>query len=80
MVLCDTISIKYLSTDHILHHRSKHIDIDVHFVKKHVELGFLRLVYVKSYKQIKNLFQGISFNLSQASWLSKSFFFQLEKG
>ena len=56
MVLCDNISAIYLSTNLISHQRSKHIDIDVHFVREHVASGFIRFIHVKTTQQIANIF------------------------
>jgi len=56
LLLCDNVSAIHLSSNPVSHQRSKHIGIDVHFVREHVESGFLRLIHVKSHQQVADLF------------------------
>jgi hypothetical protein len=46
LVYCDNISIVYLSTNHIQHHRMKHVEINLHFVREHVVIGDVRVLHV----------------------------------
>jgi hypothetical protein len=39
LVYCDNVSAVYLSNNSIQHQRSKHVDIDLHFVHEHVTVG-----------------------------------------
>nr|GEW11598.1 ribonuclease H-like domain-containing protein [Tanacetum cinerariifolium] len=39
LVYCDNVSAVYLSTNHVQHQRTKHIEIDIHFVRDYVASG-----------------------------------------
>ncbi|GJT15201.1 ribonuclease H-like domain-containing protein [Tanacetum coccineum] len=39
LVYCDNVSAVYLSTNHVQHQRTKHIEIDIHFVREYVASG-----------------------------------------
>ncbi|PNX90529.1 putative copia-type protein, partial [Trifolium pratense] len=51
-VLCDSKSAIQLAHDPTTHERTKHIDIDCHFLRQHVQSGFLNLIHVKSNQQL----------------------------
>uniref|UniRef100_A0A1S3XAK2 Uncharacterized mitochondrial protein AtMg00810-like n=1 Tax=Nicotiana tabacum TaxID=4097 RepID=A0A1S3XAK2_TOBAC len=36
-IYCDNIGVTYLSKNHVLHSRMKHVEVDFHFVRNHVE-------------------------------------------
>jgi hypothetical protein len=36
LVYCDNVSAVYLSTNHVQHQRTKHVEIDLHFVRERV--------------------------------------------
>ncbi|GKE24263.1 RNA-directed DNA polymerase, eukaryota, partial [Tanacetum coccineum] len=39
LVYCDNVSAVYLTTNHVQHQRTKHIEIDIHFVRDYVASG-----------------------------------------
>ena len=39
LVYCDNISTVYLSTNSVQHQRTKHVEIDLHFVRDRVAIG-----------------------------------------
>ena len=39
IVYCDNISAIYLSTNPVQHQRTKHVELDIHFVREKVALG-----------------------------------------
>lgn len=47
-VYCDNVSVVYLSTNSVQHQRTKHIKIDIHFVRVFVALGQVRVLHVPS--------------------------------
>ena len=46
LVYCDNISAVYLSTNLVHHQRTKHVEIDIHFVRERVALGAVRVLHV----------------------------------
>lgn len=49
---CDNKSTINISKNHIFHHRTKHIEIDVHFIRKQFTRGVIKLVHC--YKGVKH--------------------------
>ncbi|GKE88094.1 ribonuclease H-like domain-containing protein [Tanacetum coccineum] len=47
-VYCDNVSAVYLSSNPVQHQRTKHIEIDIHFVRDLVAAGHIRVLHVPS--------------------------------
>ncbi|GKC14603.1 ribonuclease H-like domain-containing protein [Tanacetum coccineum] len=61
LVYCDNVSVVYLSTNHVQHQRTKHIEIDIHFVHDYVASGQVRVLHVPSKFQYADIFtKGLS--------------------
>ncbi|XP_057532984.1 uncharacterized mitochondrial protein AtMg00810-like [Amaranthus tricolor] len=56
MVYCDNISAIYLFGNRVQHQRTKHIEIDIHFVREKVARGEVRVRHVPSRYQIADIF------------------------
>ncbi|CAM8914983.1 unnamed protein product [Rhodiola kirilowii] len=56
MVYCDNISAIYLSGNPVQHQRTKHIEMDIHFVREKVARGQVRVLHVPSRSQIADIF------------------------
>jgi hypothetical protein len=56
IVYCDNISAVYLSTNPIQHQRTKHVEIDLHFVRERVALGEVRVLHVPTTSQYADIF------------------------
>ena len=56
MVYCDNISAIYLSGNPVQHQRTKHIEMDIHFVREKVARGEVRVRHVPSRNQIADIF------------------------
>ncbi|GKD27235.1 ribonuclease H-like domain-containing protein, partial [Tanacetum coccineum] len=48
LVYCDNVSAVYLSCNLVQHHRTKYIEIDIHFVRDLVAVGQVRVLHVPS--------------------------------
>jgi hypothetical protein len=48
LVYCDNVSVVYLSCNPVQHQRTKHIEIDIHFVRDLVATGQVRVLHVPS--------------------------------
>ncbi|GJZ44478.1 ribonuclease H-like domain-containing protein [Tanacetum coccineum] len=58
IVYCDNVSVVYLSTNPVQHQRTKHIEIDIHFVRdrEYVASGQVRVLHVPSRFQYADIF------------------------
>lgn len=56
LVYCDNVSAVYLSTNPVQHQRTKHIKIDLHFVRDKVATGHVRVLHVPSSSQYADIF------------------------
>ena len=46
LVYCDNVSAVYLSTNLVQHQRTKHVEIDLHFVRERVAVGDVRVLRI----------------------------------
>nr|GEW85150.1 ribonuclease H-like domain-containing protein [Tanacetum cinerariifolium] len=53
---CDNVSVVYLSSNPVQHQRTKHIEIDIHFVCDLVATGQVRVLHVPSRYQFTDIF------------------------
>jgi hypothetical protein len=56
VVYCDNISAMYLSSNPVQHQRTKHVEIDLHFVRDRVSLGEVKVLHVPSRFQYADIF------------------------
>ncbi|XP_050888884.1 uncharacterized mitochondrial protein AtMg00810-like [Lathyrus oleraceus] len=56
LVYCDNVSAIYLSGNPVHHQRTKHIEMDIHFVREKVARGQARVLHVPSRHQIADIF------------------------
>jgi hypothetical protein len=60
-VYCDNVSAVYMSANPVQHKRTKHIELDIHFVQEKVAIGALRVLHVPSSLQFADIFtKGLS--------------------
>jgi hypothetical protein len=52
---CDNVSAVYMSKNPVHHRRTKHIELDIHFVRERVALGELRVVHVPTDQQFADV-------------------------
>ena len=52
---CDNISAVYLSENPVHHRRTKHVELDIHFVREKVQLGHIRVLQVPSRCQFADI-------------------------
>jgi hypothetical protein len=56
LIYCDNVGAMYLSTNLIQHQRTKHAELDLHFVHEHVAVGDVRVLHVPTTSQFANIF------------------------
>ncbi|KAK4349011.1 hypothetical protein RND71_031766 [Anisodus tanguticus] len=56
LIYCDNNSVVYLSSNLVQDQRTKHIEMDIHFVREKVARGQVRVLHVPSRYQIANIF------------------------
>ncbi|GJS66227.1 ribonuclease H-like domain-containing protein [Tanacetum coccineum] len=56
IVYCDNVSVVYLSSNPVQHQRTKHIEIDIHFVRDLVVTGQVRVLHIPSRFQYADIF------------------------
>ena len=55
-IFCDNTSAIAITQNPVLHSRTKHIDVRYHFIRDHVEKKNVRIEYVRTEKQIADIF------------------------
>jgi hypothetical protein len=66
VVYCDNVSAVYLSSNPVQHQRTKHVEIDLHFVREKVALGHVRVLHVPTTSQYADVFtKGLPTSLFQ---------------
>ncbi|KAJ0521210.1 putative RNA-directed DNA polymerase [Helianthus annuus] len=67
VVYCDNVSAVYLSDNPVQHQRTKHIEIDIHFVREKVRVGHIRVLHVPAANQYADIFtKGLPRDLFQS--------------
>nr|GEV42943.1 hypothetical protein [Tanacetum cinerariifolium] len=56
LVYCDNVSAVYMSVNPVQHQRTKHIEIDIYFVRDYVAFGQVRVLHVPSRFQYADIF------------------------
>ncbi|GKC09478.1 ribonuclease H-like domain-containing protein [Tanacetum coccineum] len=56
LVYCDNVSVVYMSANPVQHQRTKHIELDIHFVRDFVASGQVRVLHVPSRFQYADIF------------------------
>ena len=56
VLFCDNKSAIMLSSDLVLHERTKHIEVDIHFIREKVRYGVFIPSYVSSSNQAADMF------------------------
>lgn len=56
LVFCDNISSVYMSANPVKHQRTKHVELDLHFVREKVALGQVKVLHVPTTSQYADIF------------------------
>ncbi|XP_066334597.1 uncharacterized mitochondrial protein AtMg00810-like [Miscanthus floridulus] len=55
VIYCDNVSTVYLSENPVHHRRTKHVELDIHFVRERVALGQFRILQIPTQHQIADV-------------------------
>jgi hypothetical protein len=55
IIFCDNVSAVYLSDNPVHHKRTKHVELDIHFVRERTALGQLRVLHVPTRHQFADI-------------------------
>lgn len=59
VLYCDNLVVIHMVKNPMHHERTKHIDIDCHFVRDHYAKGLIKPVYIKSKDHVANMFTKV---------------------
>ena len=55
LVFCDNVSSVYLSANPVHHRCTKHVELDIHFVRERVALGDFRVLHIPTKQQLADV-------------------------
>ena len=55
MLFCDNMTTIEITNDPVQHDRSKHIELDKNYIKDNLDIGMIKVPYIKSADQLVNM-------------------------
>ncbi|GJR90309.1 retrotransposon protein, putative, ty1-copia subclass [Tanacetum coccineum] len=80
LVYCDNVSAVYMSANPVQHQRTKHIEIDIHFVRDKVAAGHVRVLHVPSRFYGRGVSEGCASDAVAIGLFKSSVFPEAERG
>jgi hypothetical protein len=64
LVYCDNISVVYIFINPVQHQRTKHVEIDLHFVRENIAIGQVCVLHVSTTSQFTDIFtKGLPYSV-----------------
>jgi hypothetical protein len=75
LVYYDNVSAMYLSTNPVQHQRTEHVELDLHFVRERVVIGYVRVLHVPTTSRFTDIFtKGLPTLMFEEFWSSLSIY------
>ena len=71
VVYCDNKAVIHIATNPTYHERTKHLEIDMHYVREQVDKGALKLIHVRKHHQLADVFTKYLPRSAFLSFISK---------
>ncbi|XP_019151962.1 PREDICTED: uncharacterized protein LOC109148682 [Ipomoea nil] len=65
---CDNLRATYMCSNPVFHARTKHVEVDYHFVRDKVTSGALKVNFVSTHDQLANIFRLLGSMSCDSSW------------
>jgi hypothetical protein len=71
LVYCDNVSVVYFSTNPVQHQHTKHVEIDLQFIRERVAMGDVCVLHVTMTSQFADIFtKGLPSSVFSEFWFS----------
>ncbi|KAM1757989.1 hypothetical protein ACFX11_007165 [Malus domestica] len=58
-LICDNQAAMHIAANPIFHEKTKHIEVDYHFIRAQVQLQLIQMVFTRSYDQLAYMFTKV---------------------